>query len=138
SCLRIMHDAALPCRHPRLLFFLAGASTLISEHMPGHPVASGSSLPARFFGLTYGAAIIVAALSTPAACVASAASGAESAYALRLRARFIHGQGASFELLAVERPNGLQCFFVVAHLHESESARLTRVPVGHDPYLSPF
>jgi hypothetical protein len=67
-----------------------------------------------------------------------ASAGTEATPALRLRTRFIDGEGASTELLPIKLSNGLGGRVIVRHFDESESAGLARVAVCHNPHLLHF
>ena len=67
-----------------------------------------------------------------AAAAAISASSASASAALDLWTRFIHIQGASANLRAVQRRDGLLSVFRTRHLHEAETTRAPGIPVGHD------
>ena len=77
--------------------------------------------------------------ATPAfsaeAAPAAAAGTVSATAAFGSGARFINGQRASAEFLAVQRGDGFRGIFVLHHLDEGETARLSRVAVGHDSDL---
>jgi hypothetical protein len=63
--------------------------------------------------------------------VATAAATAATAAALCLRARFVHHQVASAEILAVQGIHGAIRFFVVTDFNKCEPARLSRKAVAN-------
>ena len=79
------------------------------------------------------------AIATATTAAASAAISAATATALDLGTRFVHVQGASANLSAVQRGDGLVAFFGVAHFNKAKTAGAASVPVGHNAdsiYLS--
>jgi hypothetical protein len=52
--------------------------------------------------------------------------------ALDFGTRFVHVQGASANLSAVQRRNGFLSIFPTGHFDEAEAARAPGIPVGHD------
>jgi len=74
---------------------------------------------------------VSAPVSAAAAATISTAASSASA-ALDLLTRFIHIQGASANLRAVQRRDGLLSVFRTRHLHEAEAPRAPGIPVGHD------
>jgi hypothetical protein len=77
---------------------------------------------------------ITSATTAPmsAAAAATISAAASAASALDLWTRFIHIQGASANLRAVQRRDGLLSVFRTRHLHEAEATRAPGIPVGHD------
>ena len=79
-----------------------------------------------------------AASSSSSSASATTISAAASAVApaatsvLSFRARLVHVERASAYLRTVQRRNGFLSIFVDSHFHEAESARASRVAVGHD------
>jgi hypothetical protein len=72
------------------------------------------------------------ATMSAAAAAAISASSASASAALDLWTRFIHIQGASANLRAVQRRDGLLSVFRTRHLHEAETTRAPGITVGHD------
>jgi hypothetical protein len=76
------------------------------------------------------AASVTAAVSAATAVAAATATAA----ALHFGTGFVHVQSASPHLAAVEGRDGFVSLFRIGHLYESESARTSGVPVGHDAH----
>jgi hypothetical protein len=99
---------------------------------PGHITVRVSVRPlnlpaASATTATASAATVSAAVAASASTIASAASGV-----LSLRARFVHVEGASAYLRAVQRSNRFFSIFVAGHFYEAEAARTSGIAVGHD------
>jgi hypothetical protein len=77
-------------------------------------------------------AVAATAAATTAATVAASATAATAATAIFARAGFVHGQGASAVLLAVEPRDRRLGFFVAAHFDESETFASTGVAIVDD------
>src|SRR5687767_15459906 len=84
-------------------------------------------LPARIGAAPWPAA----AAAITAAAAAAAAKTTAAAWPRRLRPRFVHRQGASTELMAVELRNRLLRIIVAGHLDERESAGAAGDAVAH-------
>ena len=101
---------------------------------------AGHGNPMSPDGAVFRAEDLPAIAATTAAAFASAASASPTAAsAFRLGARFVHVQGASADLRAVESRDRLISFLGVRHLDKAKTTRAARVAVGHDAdpiYLS--
>jgi hypothetical protein len=83
-------------------------------------------------GSAIAAAITAAATATTAATIAAAttaatitaAAAAAALGASFARARFVHGQSATFHGFAIKLGNGILCFLFRRHGHKSEATRL--------------
>jgi hypothetical protein len=83
-------------------------------------------------GSAIAAAITAAATATSAATIAAATTAAAvttttaaaTLGASFARARFVHGQSATFYGFAIKLGNGILCFLVRRHGHKSEATRL--------------
>jgi len=74
---------------------------------------------------------IAFAASTSAAMAAEAAASS-TAPAIGFWAGFVHVDGASAELAAIERRDCLFAVFVVSHLDETETARAAGLAIGQN------
>jgi hypothetical protein len=70
--------------------------------------------------------IATVSTATTTATVSAAATATTAAFALFHRTRFVHGQGATIDLLAMEFRDGRLRFFGSAHLHEAKAAGTSR------------
>ena len=75
---------------------------------------------------------IPAAPAAVGATTAIAAISTTSTAAFDFRTRFVHVQGASTNLSAIECRDGFLSVLRARHLHEAEAARAPRVPIRHD------
>jgi hypothetical protein len=80
------------------------------------------------------AAVPASATSVTAPVSAATAVAAATAAALHFGTGFVHVQSASAHLAAVEGRDGFVSLFRIGHLYESEAARTSGVPVGHDAH----
>src|SRR5215467_10596018 len=89
------------------------------------------ALPARFAGLPWVAAIIVAPTASSTAKPVASAPGA-----FRFRFGLVDGQRSPTQICAVERGDGLVGFTGIGHFHKTKATRPTCIPVGHqcDPF----
>src|SRR6266480_392377 len=74
-------------------------------------------------GSAIAAAITAAAATTTATTVATATTAAALGASFA-RARFVHGQSATFHGFAIKLGNGILCFLFRRHSHKSEATRL--------------
>jgi hypothetical protein len=70
---------------------------------------------------------------TAAVSAATAVASATPA-TLHFGTGFVHVQSASAHLAAVESRDGFVSLFRIGHLYESEAARTSGVPIGHDAH----
>jgi hypothetical protein len=76
--------------------------------------------------------IAITSAAAPVSAAAATTISTAAPAALDLWTRFIHIQGASANLRAVQRRDGLLSVFRTRHLHEAEATRAPGIPVGHD------
>jgi hypothetical protein len=74
-------------------------------------------------------ATVSTATTTTAATPAVAAATTAAAFALLHRARFIHGQGATVDFLAVKLGDGRLGFLGSAHFHKAKTAGPSRYAI---------
>jgi hypothetical protein len=82
------------------------------------------------------AASVAAPVPASATSVTASVSAATAAAttALHFGTGFVHVQSAAAHLAAVEGRDGFVSFLRIGHLYESEAARTSGVPVGHDAH----
>src|SRR5579864_3027632 len=85
-----------------------------------------AELPARLAAF----ARLAAVASATSAAAAKSLAAAAALWTIGLRLGFVDGQCPSTEFGSVERGNGLVRRRGIGHLHESETARAARLPVG--------
>jgi hypothetical protein len=74
----------------------------------------------------------VTAATTTAALASAPTTATSTAGAFRFRSRFIHIQGASADLRAIQCRDRFLSVLGACHLDKAETARASGVPVGHD------
>jgi hypothetical protein len=94
---------------------------------PRHPIEISDFRQAEGKLIAIPSAAPAAAAPTSITTISSTASAA-----LDLGARFVHVQGASANLSAVQSGDGFFSVFSTGHFHKAEAARAPGIPVGHD------
>jgi len=78
---------------------------------------------------------VATASAAPATAETTSTAAAETAApALGFRASFVNVDGASAELTAIERSDGLLAVFVAVHFDEAESTGASSIAIGHDAH----
>jgi hypothetical protein len=86
---------------------------------------AGSAIAAAITAAaTATAATTIAATTATAATITPTTTAAATLGASFARARFVHGQSATFHGFAIKLGNGILCFLFRRHGHKSEATRL--------------
>jgi hypothetical protein len=86
--------------------------------------SAGSAIAAAITAAATATTAATIAATTTAAATITAAAAAAALGASFARARFVHGQRATFHGFAIKLGNGILCFLVRRHGHKSEATRL--------------
>jgi hypothetical protein len=85
---------------------------------------AGSAIAAAITAAATTAAATTVATATTAAAITTTTTTAAALRACFARARFVHGQSATFHGFAIKLGNGILCFLFRRHGHKSEATRL--------------
>jgi hypothetical protein len=92
-------------------------------------VTAATAISAITTAATFAATATTISTTTAAATVSTAATTTTAAFALFHRTRFIDGQGAAIDFLAMELGDRSLRFFRRSHFHETEATGATRYAV---------